>query len=187
MRRMRKTVGKGKSAAGSRTGAVVLAVVLAACGGDGPAAPEAPDPAGDSTPVAPEVADRVLPEETFELTLRACERCEPGSVPDYLLAFSEGVRATVAIMAATESTASVELVEMRRSGETSVDLLGLFGGRIIHLVWDGPEGAFHGFVEYGTAALFVASFRRADAELECDFDLLHLKHDVGATSCSVVD
>lgn len=187
MRRMRKLFGRRKPAAGPGIGAALVAVVLIACSGEAPAGPEAPDPPEDSTPVAPEPSDRVLPEEVFDVTLRACERCVPGTVPDYLLAFSDGVRARFAIMAATESTASVELVEMRRLGETSADLLGLFGGRIIHLVWNGPEGVFRGFVEYGTAALFVASLHRAGSQLECDFDLLHLKHDVGATSCSTAD
>lgn len=59
--------------------------------------------------------------------------------------------------------------------------------RIIRLAWNGPDGVFRGFVDYGTAALFVASFRRVDGGLECDFDLFHLKHDAGPTSCSVAD
>ncbi|MFW6084948.1 MAG: hypothetical protein ACODAA_07030 [Gemmatimonadota bacterium] len=182
MSRIRKIFAGKERTLGPRARAAVLVTVLAACGGDAPGAPEAPDP----TPAAPETSDRVLPEGTFELSLSACERCGPGSVPNYLLAFADGVRARITIMAATETTASVELVEMRRLGESAGGLLGLFAEPVVRLAWDGPEGVFRGFVEYGTAALFVARMRRAGDELECGFDLIHLKHDVGPTTCRVV-
>lgn len=180
-------VTNGRTMRSCALSACVGFVILLGCGEETMIGPDDPDPAEESSPLAPETADRILPEGSYDITLRACERCVPGSMPDYLLAFSGGVRATVVITAATESTASMEFVEMQRLGETSVDPLGLFAERIISLAWDGPEGVFRGFVEYGTAALFVASLRRATDGLQCGFDLVHLKHDVGATSCSVAD
>ncbi len=188
MRRSGTTPGISKSRAVSTAGVVLVSVLgpsltmLTSCG-DSPGAPEETTPPAEAPSGA---SDRALPEGTYDVALVACETCSAGSVPDYLAAFSEGVDGTIAVSAATESTASLLLLEMRSRG-TKENLLGLFGASVVPLAWDGPASEFSGFVEYGTAALFIAELRRSDGEIRCDFDLFHLKHDVGPTSCVVLD
>ena len=127
----------------------------------------------------------MLPEGTYQVTYTACRACPPGSTPDYLLAFSQDVQGTVTIAGAAPSGATLLLVEMRESG--SRDILGFFADAIIALKWNEVHAAFLGVVDYGGAAEFIPIFRRDGERLECDFDVFHLKHDVGATTCAVAD
>jgi hypothetical protein len=156
--------------------ALVLAAVLSC--GDDPAAPADPPPADE-----PEPTVRILPEGVYGVSFLACEACEPRAVPDYLLVLARGIRGTVQIVGAAESGAALRLIEMRDAGDEA-DVRGLFAALTIPLAWDWTAAGFRGAVNYGATAVFMPILRRDGEAVECDFEVFHVKHDVGSTTCT---
>ena len=132
----------------------------------------------------PDRTNRTLPEGTYEVTFTACRACEPGSVPDYLLVLGRGLEGRVEIAGAGQSGATLRLIEMQDAGSELGDVLGFFADVTIPLAWSEADAAFRGAVSYGAASVFEPIFRRSGESLECDFEVFHLKHDVGATTCT---
>lgn len=163
--------------------AAIAAIACLSCG-DGPSSPEIDPPPADD-PIPPAHTDRILTEGTYDVAYTACQACDPGVVPDYLVAFSQGVDGVVTISHADQWTAALRLVEMRQAGDDPEDLIGLFNERVVFLSWNDADAAFRGAVPYGPAADFLPMFKRDGGSFRCDFDILHRKHDVGATTCSV--
>lgn len=164
-----------------RAGTMLALTALLACEGDDPGT-AGPDP------IAPEGgASDVLPEGTYDVTLRACGECEPGVVPDYLLAFAGGVRGVMAITHATDRSAALRLLDMHASGSDLGDIRDLFALTVIPLqrVEDGADAPYSGAVGYGAAAEFSVALRPDDGGVECEFTLSHLKHDAEPTTCRV--
>lgn len=172
------------SMAGGRC-ALVLAAALA-CGGDDPSPLEPAPSSADENPVAPEAGDRVLPEGTYHLRYHACGACPHGTTPDYLLVFSGGVDGVVTISGAARSGATVWFHQMRPAGTPAIDVLRLFTEVVVPLRWYEDVEAFEGFIHYGAGA-FLPTFHRDGDRLGCDFNVFHLKYDVGRTTCTVAD
>lgn len=184
----RRLDGRGQRRLRHCTGTMLLLAALLACDSADPISPENGTAGPD--PMPPENdASEVLPEGTFDVTLRACGECDPGVVPDYLVAFAGGVRGVMAITHATDRSAALRLLDMRASGSELDDIRDLFALTVIPLqrVEGGTNAAFRGAVGYGAAAEFRVALRPGDGELQCDFAVLHLKHDAEPTTCTVID
>jgi len=159
------------------TGTALVLAVLLSCGDD----PASPD---ETEPTVSERAESALLEGNYDAFFSACGACEPGSMPDYLLVLGRGIRGTVEIVGATEAGAALRLIEMRDVG-SDADLLGLFADLTIPLAWNRTDAGFRGAVNYGATAVFMPVLRRDGDDVECDFEVFHVKHDVAPTACAV--
>lgn len=184
----RRLDGRGLRRLRHCTGTMLLLAALLACDGDDPISPENGTVAPDPMP-PDDNGSEVLPEGTFDVTLRACGECEPGVVPDYLLAFAGGVQGVMAITHATDRSAALRMLDMRASGSDLEDIRDLFALTVIALqrVDSGRDAVYRGAVGYGAAAEFSMLFRPGDDGLRCEFALSHLKHDAQPTTCTVSD